>query len=187
MWNHLAPKDSCIICGRKCSLPESRKCVGSDKLLCDKWLENMKDDIVKQQIKNLEERIKVELPPLDELTIVNRRGLYLGDAEYVYHLKTDTFFQCMINGINIPLLQSESWLNIDKSQRYSYYSQYKAELRDILKKRIFEDKNEGEWPIQKPANVNISPEEFSEIEYESVSGFMGAGPFDIKHAAATVN
>ncbi len=143
--------------------------------------------MVKQQIKNLEERLKVGLPPLDELIIVNRRGLYLGGAEYVYHPKTDTFFRCMINGMNIPLLQSESWLNMDKGPIYSYYSQYKAELRDILKKRIFEEDNKGEWPEQRPVDVNISPEEFNEIEYEPVSGFKQVGPFDIKHAAAIIN
>jgi hypothetical protein len=186
MWNHLAPKDSCIICGRKCFVPESRQCVGSDKLLCDKWVENMKDAIVKQQIKNLQERLKVNLPPLNELIIVNRDGLYLGDGEYVYHTKTDTFFRCIIQGQNIPLLQSEIWVNVNK-YIHSYYSQYNAELKDILKKRIFEEENKGEWSPHKRVDINISPEEFSEIEYEPVSGFIKSGLFDIKHALATDN
>jgi hypothetical protein len=170
MWNHILSKDSCIICGRKCQEVESRKCTGADKLLCDKWIENNKDDIVKQQIKNLEERIRVGLPPLDELRI-----------EYVYHKKTNTFYRCMLKG-GIPLLQSEIWTNMNKSYVSCYHSQYKAELNDILKKRLFKQKNEGEWPPEKPKEVKASSEEYTEIEYEKVSGFNKNGPFAMKYA-----
>lgn len=181
MWNHLSSKDSCIICGRGCLEAETRRCAGADKLLCDKWIENNKDDIVKQQIKNLEERLKVDLPPLDELRIVNRQGLYLGSGEYVYHPKTDTFYRCMLKG-DIPLLQSELWTNVNKASISSYYSQYNAELKDILKKRLFEEDNKGEWPSEKPIEVKTSSEEYTEIEYENVSGFNKNGPFAMKYA-----
>ncbi len=33
MCNHLLPKDTCIVCGRKCYEAESRRCSESDKLL----------------------------------------------------------------------------------------------------------------------------------------------------------
>jgi hypothetical protein len=183
MWNHLLPKDSCIVCGRKCYEANSRKCTGADILLCDKWIDSNRNDIVKQQIKNLEERLRVDLPPLDELRMVNRRGLYLGDGEYVYHPKTDTFFRCMVKG-NIPLLLSELWTNVNKSFISCYHSQYNAELKDILKKRLFEENNEGEWPPEKQIEVKASSEEYTDIEYENMSGFNEAGPFAMKYATA---
>lgn len=189
MWNQSIPRNKCFICGRGRYDNEnkSKRCEGEDKLLCDKWLENNKIEIANQQIKNLEARMKIDLPPLEELMIVNRRGLYLGWGEFVYHPETDTFFSCMLSG-EIPLLQTESWINVNKDGPvYSYYSQYKAELKDILKKRLFEEGNKGEWPPNPSVNPNISPAEFTEIEYDAVSGFTGDGPFDVKHAAATVN
>ena len=128
--------------------------------------------------------MKVGLPPLEELLIVNRRGLYIGWGEYVYHPETDTFYRCFLSG-EISLLQSERWVKV--KQRSSYYGGYNAYIGDILKKRLFEEKNKGEWPQKPQVNPNISPAEFSEIEYESVPGFTGDGPFDIKHAAAIIN
>ena len=185
MWNHLLPKDTCIVCGRKCYEAESRRCSESDKLLCDKWVENNKDNIVKQQIKNLEERLKAGLQPLDELTIVNRRGLYLGAGNFVYHSKTDTFWCCFNSG-DIPLLQSERWEKV--LPKKTFYSQYKAYLEEVLKKRLFEEKNEGEWPLREgPKEIKTSSEEFSEIEYENVSGFNKDGPFDMKLASASAS
>ena len=189
MWNQSVPKNRCYICSRSHweDGNKYRRCEGPDKILCDKWVENNKIDIANQQIKNLEERMRVNLPPLDELMIVNRRGLYLGWGEFVYHPETDTFYSCQLRG-EIPLLQSERWINVNKDgPLHSYYSQYNAELKDILKKRLFEEGNKGEWPPKSSVNPNISPVEFSEIEYEPVPGFTGDGPFDVKHAAATVN
>lgn len=190
MWNQSIPKNKCFICGRGNPYEDkdnkSKRCEGENKPLCDKWLENNKMDIANQQIKNLEERMKVGLPPLEELMILNRRGLYLGLGEFVYHPETDTFYRCFLSG-EIPLLQSESWENVNKERISTYYSQYKAELKDILKKRLFEEKNKGEWPAEPQVNPNISPAEFSEIEYESVPGFKEDGPFDVKHAGAIIN
>jgi hypothetical protein len=182
MWNHLLPTDSCIICGRKCFETESGRCSGADKLLCDKWVENNKDDIVKQQIENLQQRIKAGLPALDELRIVNRRGLYLGGGEFAYHSKTDTFWRCFNSG-TIPLLQSERWEKV--IPKMTFYSQYNASMEEILKKRLFEEKNEGEWPPDEiPKEIKTSSEEFTEIEYESVSGFSKVGPFSMKYATS---
>lgn len=188
MWNQSVPRNKCFICGRGRyeDGTENKRCIGEDKILCDKWLENNKIEIANQQIKNLEARMKVGLPPLEELMIVNRRGLYLGWGEFVYHPQTDTFFSCMLSG-EIPLLQNESWINVNKDRISTYYSQYKAELKDILKKRLFEEGNKGEWPAKPQVNPNISSAEFSEIEYDAVPGFTDDGPFDVKHAAAIIN
>lgn len=186
MWNQSVPKNKCFICGRGLYEDEnkSKRCEGHDKQLCDKWLENNKIEITNQQIKNLEQRVKVGLPPLEELMIVNRRGLYLGWGEFLYHPETDTFFKCMLSG-EIPLLQSERWEKL--KQKSCYYGGYNAHIEDILKKRLFEDKNKGEWSQHPQVKTNISPAEFSEIEYDAVPGFTSDDPFDVKHAAATIN
>lgn len=183
MFHHILPKNTCCVCGRRCYEDDKRRCSGNDKLVCDSWLENNKSDIVLQNIKNIEERLKVELPPLDELMIVNRRGLYLGWGEYVYHPKTDKFWICMVSG-NIPLLQSEHWEKLEPRSRYC--GGYNAYIGDILKKRLFEENNKGEWSANSPEEIIKASKDCSHIDYEKIEAFNEEGPFKNNFAEAAI-